>query len=168
MIRLSLVSVGMVEETAGVILVLRAPEMERVLVMEVGLLEGRAVAMEAEGVKAPRPLTHDLLLQVIERLGASVAEVQIREFRDKTFYANLVLTQPGGSQLELDARPSDAIALALRAGAPIFATEEVIASAGMDEDEAEGDDDDDDDDDELDMELEGDEEDEENGEHTVH
>jgi bifunctional DNase/RNase len=163
MIRLSLVSVGMVEETAGVILVLRAPELERLLVMEVGLLEGRAVAMEAEGVKAPRPLTHDLLLQVIESLGASVAEVQIREFRDKTFFANLVLAQPDGTRLELDARPSDAIAVALRAGAPIFATEEVIASAGMEEDEES-----DAEDAEDDIELDEDEEDEENEEHTVH
>ncbi|MDB4895365.1 MAG: hypothetical protein JWN15_1627 [Firmicutes bacterium] len=163
MIRLSLVSVGMVEETAGVILVLRAPELERLLVMEVGLLEGRAVAMEAEGVKAPRPLTHDLLLQVIESLGASVAEVQIREFRDKTFFANLVLVQPDGNRLELDARPSDAIAVALRAGAPIFATEEVIASAGMEEEE-EGDAEDGEDE----IDLEEDEEDEENEEHTVH
>lgn len=143
MIRLSLVSVGMVEDTGSVIVVLRAPEMERLLVMEVGLLEGRAIALEAEGVKAPRPLTHELMHEVIERLGASVAEVRIREFRDKTFYANLVLSQAGGAHVELDARPSDALALALRAGAPIFVTPEVMTAAGIEEEESEGDDTDD-------------------------
>lgn len=136
MIRLSLVSVGMVEDTGSVILVMRAAERDQLLVMEVGLLEGRAIAMEAEGVRAPRPLTHDLLHQVIQQLGGNVAGVQIRDFRDKTFYANLLLEQPGGIQLTVDARPSDAIALALRSGAPIFATEQVMDAAGIDEEEA--------------------------------
>jgi len=133
MIRLSLVSVGMVEDTGSVVLVLRAPELARLLVMQVGLLEGRAIALEAEGVKAPRPLTHELTLQVIERLGASISQVNIREFKDQVFFANLVLEQSGGKHVELDARPSDAIALALRSGAPIFTTPEVLADAGIEE-----------------------------------
>lgn len=133
MIRLNLVSVGMVEETGSVILVLRAPEQARLLVMEVGLLEGRAIALEAEGVKAPRPLTHELTLSVMERLGARLHQVEIRDFRDKTFFANLILAGEGGRELAIDARPSDAIALALRAGAPIFATQQVISVAGIEE-----------------------------------
>lgn len=136
MIRLSLVSVGMVEDTGSVILVMRAAERDQLLVMEVGLLEGRAIAMEAEGVRAPRPLTHDLLHQVIQQLGGNIAGVQILDFRDKTFFANLLLEQQGGMQLMVDARPSDAIALALRSGAPIFATEQVMDAAGIDEEEA--------------------------------
>lgn len=131
MIRLNLVSVGLVEDTASVIVVLRAEELARLLVMEVGLLEGRAIAMEAEGVKAPRPLTHDLLYQLVQRLGASVSAVQIRDYSDHTFFANLVLTQADGSALELDARPSDAIALALRSGAPIFVADPVLEAAGI-------------------------------------
>lgn len=136
MIRLSLVSVGMVEDTGSVILVMRAAERDQLLVMEVGLLEGRAIAMEAEGVRAPRPLTHDLLHQVIQQLGGNIAGVQILDFRDKTFFANLLLEQQGGMQLSVDARPSDAIALALRSGAPIFVTEQVMDAAGIDEEEA--------------------------------
>lgn len=132
MIRLSLVSVGMVEDTGSVILVMRAADLERILVMEVGLLEGRAIAMEAEGVKAPRPLTHDLLLQVVERLGATIEAVRIHDFKEKTFFANLVLNQDG-KEIEIDARPSDAIALALRTGAPVLVSEDVMATAGMDE-----------------------------------
>jgi uncharacterized protein len=136
MIRLGLVSVGLIEESASVIVVLRAEALARLLVVEVGLLEGRAIAMEAEGVRAPRPLTHELLLETIHRLGASVEEVQIRDFKDQTFFAMLMLKQPDGGTLELDARPSDAISLALRSGAPIVATEAVLEKAGIDEDQA--------------------------------
>jgi uncharacterized protein len=170
MIRLSLVSVGMVEETASVILVLRAPEQERLLVMEVGLLEGRAIAMQAEGVKAPRPLSHDLMLQVIDHLGASVAEVQIRDFRDKTFFATLVLARADGERVEIDARPSDAIALALHSDAPIFTTEDVLATAGLDEEDAE-EEEDEKADGEVDLDGDEDEEDDDDdddGEHIVH
>lgn len=150
MIRLNLVSVGMVEETGSVILVLRAPDAARLLVMEVGLLEGRAIALEAEGMKAPRPLTHELTLSVIERLGARLGQVEIRDFKEKTFYANLVLAAEGGREMTVDARPSDAIALALRAGAPIYATQQVISAAGIEEEvdglfEDDNNDDDDDD-----------------------
>ncbi|HEY8346008.1 MAG TPA: bifunctional nuclease family protein [Symbiobacteriaceae bacterium] len=137
MIRLSLVSVGVVEENASALLVLRSPELERLLIMEIGMLEGRAIALEAEGIRTPRPLTHDLLYRVIQELGARVAEVQIRDFRDKTFFANLVLTREGGETIIVDARPSDAIALALRAKAPIYVDEAVLAAAGMDEKESE-------------------------------
>lgn len=136
MIRLSLVSVGMVEETASVILVLRAPEQGRLLVMEVGLMEGRAIAVEAEGVKTPRPLTHELTHRVLEALNATVTQVVIHDFREKTFYANLDLRTVDGAEVLVDARPSDAIALALRTGAPIFATPEVLEAAGIDEDES--------------------------------
>lgn len=136
MIRLSLVSVGMVEETASVILVLRAPEQKRLLVMEVGLMEGRAIAIEAEEVKTPRPLTHELTHRVLEALNASLTQVVIHEFREKTFYANLDLRTTDGAEVLIDARPSDAIALALRTGVPIFATPEVLETAGIDEDES--------------------------------
>lgn len=136
MVRLNLVSVGMVEETNSVILVLRAADLARLLVMEVGLLEGRAIAMEAEGVKAPRPLTHELTVDVIGKLGAKVKEVKIRDFRDRVFFADLVL-ESGGRLVEVDARPSDAVALAIRTGAPIFTTQQVINLAGIDEADAE-------------------------------
>jgi bifunctional DNase/RNase len=158
LIRLSVLSIGVVEETGSVILVLRAAELARLLVMEIGLLEGRAIALEAEGVKAPRPLTHDLLHQVIEALGARVEAVHIRDFQDKTFYATLVLSQEGGRRVELDARPSDAIALALRAGAPIFATEAVLAVAGIDEGETG---------DELELEVDVDDDHEDDEHNTV-
>jgi len=142
MIRLSLMSVGMVEETTSVILVLRAGDLGRLLVMEVGLMEGRAIAVEAEEVKTPRPLTHEVTHRVIEALGATLVHVVIHDFRDKTFYANIVLRTADGGEVLIDARPSDAIALALRTGALIYATPEVMETAGLDENETLDDEDD--------------------------
>lgn len=139
MIRLSIASVGLVEDTGSVIIVLRAEESARLLVMEIGLLEGRSIAMEAEGIKAPRPLTHDLMNHFIQGLGARVAHVRIRDYQEQTFFATVVLERQDGTQAEFDARPSDAIALALRAAAPIYVTDEVMAVAAIDEDDVEED-----------------------------
>jgi len=121
----------MVEETGSVLLVLKAEDVARLLVMEVGLLEGRAIALEAEGISAPRPLTHELTLEIIRQLGATISQVQIREFKDSVFFAYLVLDSTGGSKVEIDSRPSDAIALALRSGAPIYVDPLVLSVAGI-------------------------------------
>jgi bifunctional DNase/RNase len=136
MARLDLLNVGLVEETGGILVVLRAPEMARLLVIETGPLEGQAIALEAGGVRAERPLTQDLLFDVISRLGAKVKEVHIGDFRDETFFARVVLMDrpDGGETVELDARPSDAIALALRAGAPMYVNDRVMVEMGIPED----------------------------------
>jgi len=139
MVDVDLVSVGMVEETASVILVLRAASLARVLVMEVGLMEGRAIALEAEGVKTPRPLTHELTHRIMDALGGTLTRVVICDYRDRTFFANLELQTADGREVLVDARPSDALALALRTGVPIVATEEVLEAAGFSEEELEGD-----------------------------
>jgi uncharacterized protein len=133
MIRLDLLNVGLVEETGGILLVLRAHGLERLLVIETGILEGQAIALQASGVRSERPLTQDLLFDTIVRLGARVKEVQIPEFHDETFFAKVVLHRPDGQEriIELDARPSDAIALALRAQAPIYVADEIIDELGL-------------------------------------
>lgn len=131
MIKLDIVSVGILEGTDSVILVLRAPELARLLPMEIGLLEARAITFEVEKVTTPRPLTHQLMANMIQSLGARVARAVIREFRDHTYYADLVLVQRGGQEVAIDARPSDAIALALRAEAPIFAAPAVLDENGL-------------------------------------
>lgn len=82
--------------------------------------------------KPPRPLTPDLLLSVMEMLQAKLKRVEIVDLRDGTFYARLIL-EHRGIELEVDARPSDAMALALRAGAPILVAEEVVEKAGVEE-----------------------------------
>jgi uncharacterized protein len=96
----------------------------------IGAFEAQAIALEIEGIKPPRPLTHDLLKQLTDSLGATVMEIVIDELRDNTFFAKIILEVSGFSQ-EIDARPSDAIALAVRAQAPIYVNETVMEVAAF-------------------------------------
>lgn len=96
----------------------------------IGQFEAQAIALEMEGIKPPRPLTHDLLKNLIDNLGGTVVEVIVNELRENTFYAKIVLDISGLTN-EVDARPSDAIALAVRADAPIYVTEAVMESASF-------------------------------------
>lgn len=110
------------------IIILRNPKSEAILPIWVGIFEANAIALEIEKIGTPRPMTHDLLKNMVHEFGAKVERVVISELRENTFYAVIQLTASDGSH-ELDSRPSDAIALALRAQAPIFAEEEVITQA---------------------------------------
>jgi bifunctional DNase/RNase len=96
----------------------------------IGAFEAQAIALEMERVKPPRPLTHDLLKVLIDNLGANVIEIIINELKDNTFFARIVLESSGLTN-EIDARPSDAIALAVRADAPIFVSEIVMETAAF-------------------------------------
>lgn len=103
---------------------------ERRLPIIIGQFEAQAIALELEGIKPPRPLTHDLLKSVIENLGATVVEIIINELRDNTFFAKIVL-EVSSLTVEIDARPSDAIALAIRANVPIYVAESVLEIASF-------------------------------------
>lgn len=96
----------------------------------IGAFEAQSIALEMEGIKPPRPLTHDLLKNVIDHLGGSVTEVIIDELRDNTFFAKIKLEISSLSN-EIDSRPSDAIALAVRAGAPLYVAEDVMKIAAF-------------------------------------
>ena len=130
MIQLDLLNVGIVDDTDAILLVMRSRALHKLLVIETGLLEGQAVALEVSGIRAERPLTQDLLHDVILTLGATIREVRIDAFRDQTFFAKLILSRlDGGVQtLEVDARPSDAIAVAVTCDPrlPIYVAEEVL------------------------------------------
>ncbi|HHW17441.1 MAG TPA: bifunctional nuclease family protein [Firmicutes bacterium] len=93
-------------------------------------LEATAIAMALQGITPPRPLTADLVISVAEELGARIVMVVITEIKDETFYASLVLTKDG-REINIDCRPSDGIAIALRKEVPIYVAEKVIAEAGM-------------------------------------
>jgi bifunctional DNase/RNase len=110
------------------IIILREVEGKRVLPIWVGVFEGNAIALQIENVQTPRPMTHDLLKAVIDHLGGRVERVVVCELKENTFYATLHVASSKGI-LEVDARPSDAIALALRTGARIFVEEAVIENA---------------------------------------
>jgi bifunctional DNase/RNase len=97
----------------------------RLLPIWIGLYEGGAIGMALSGQQFPRPLTHDLFMGVIERLGGKLKQVVITELKDSTFYAEIVLVD-GDRELIIDARPSDSVALAVRVNCPIMVTEEVF------------------------------------------
>lgn len=96
----------------------------------IGSFEAQSIALEMEGIKPPRPLTHDLLKNTIDNLGGTVIEVIIDELKENTFYAKVVL-EVSSLTNEIDSRPSDAIALAVRSEAPIFVSEEVMKNAAF-------------------------------------
>jgi hypothetical protein len=112
------------------VVILREADTERYLPIWIGSWEAQSIAMKLQGVEAERPLTHDLLATILEDLGVSVRRIVVSDLADETYRARIVLVQ-GGSDFEVDARPSDAIALAVRVSAPIFATESVLDRAGV-------------------------------------
>jgi len=124
------------------IIILKNDSGDAVLPIWVGIFEANAIAMQLENVASPRPMTHDLLKNVIEGLRARIARVVITDLRENTFYATILLDLNGGDPLSIDSRPSDAMALALRAGAPIFVEQSVLdksasPDAGGDSEETE-------------------------------
>src|SRR5208282_6885452 len=110
------------------IVILKDVKSDTVLPIWVGMYEANAIALEVEKASTPRPMTHDLLKNLIHGLNAEVQRVVVTELRDDTFYAVIWMEQ-NGELVTLDARPSDAIALALRADCPIFVHEDVLKAA---------------------------------------
>src|SRR5207245_3870620 len=110
------------------IIILRDKEGQRVLPIWVGIFEANAIALQIENISTPRPMTHDLLRNVIQDLKAAVQKIVVCDLQENTFYALIYLTL-NGDTLAIDARPSDAIALALRTRAPIFVEDSVIDNA---------------------------------------
>ena len=110
------------------IIILRDKDGQRVLPIWVGVFEANAIALQIENVTTPRPMTHDLLRNVIHDLKADILKIVVSDLKENTFYAVIHLTVRG-ERVAVDARPSDAIALALRAQAPIFVEDRVIDNA---------------------------------------
>ena len=110
------------------IIVLRDGDGQRILPIWVGVFEANAIALQIEHVQTPRPMTHDLLKNMIDDLQARVERIVVCDLKDNTFYAAIHVST-GAARHVVDARPSDAIALALRTGSPIFVEERVIESA---------------------------------------
>ena len=101
----------------------------RLLPIFIGAPEATAIALALEGVEVPRPMTHDLIKVILDHIGVALERVVVTELRDKTFYAELELGE-NGKKRRVSCRPSDAIAVAVRCGAPIFAAEQVLEDAG--------------------------------------
>jgi hypothetical protein len=116
--------------TNSPIVILKEIEGERTLPIWIGLLEATAIASELEGIKFSRPMTHDLLKNILALTEVEVKKVEVCDLKNNTYYA-LIHIQYGGKDVSIDARPSDALALSLRVNAPIFVAEDVISKSAQ-------------------------------------
>ena len=112
------------------VVILKEKLSDRYLPIWIGPAEADAIAVKLQGVAVPRPLTHDLLNSVIDTLGGTVKHIIVNDLKNDTFFAKVILDVEG-KQLEVDSRPSDALALAVRTNVPIFADESVLEKAGI-------------------------------------
>lgn len=121
------------EQSNGYILQLAESNVEksRVLPVVIGAPEAHAIALELQGIKPFRPFTHDLAVQILEALDAEVRKVVITELNKNTFFASIHLSSNSVGDQTIDSRPSDAIAIAIRVGAPIFVSEDVMSAAAL-------------------------------------
>ena len=116
----------------GYAVLLQKKDSDRSLPIIVGSSEAQAIALYLEGVDMPRPMTHDLLINVLENLEGEINRVTIARISNGTFYAEIEVSNPQIGEMIIDARPSDAIAIALRTLAPIYVSDEVMGAAGID------------------------------------
>jgi bifunctional DNase/RNase len=130
MIELNLVGVRVEVPNNQPIVLLKEREGERYLPIWIGYMEAQAIAYALQGVVTPRPMTHDLMKNVLEEVGVNVERIVITELRDGTFYAIIQMSRDG-SKYDISSRPSDAIALAVRVNVPIFANEDVLSEASI-------------------------------------
>ncbi|HEV3472407.1 MAG TPA: bifunctional nuclease family protein [Actinomycetota bacterium] len=112
------------------IVLLKTADGNRFLPIWIGHPEAAAILMKLQGASTPRPMTHDLMADMLDQLDAEVVRITVTELRENTFYASITVQQ-NGSEIDIDSRPSDAIAIAVRSDAPIFAAERVIEESAI-------------------------------------
>ncbi len=137
MVEMKVFGLALDEDSQVPVLVLKDMEEKRVLPIWIGAMEAMAISLALNDVKLPRPMTHDLLLKAFEALDAKVTAVDVVSLRDGTYYAEIVVDQQGKSK-RIDCRPSDGIALALRAAARISVAEEVLEQAAQESSPVDG------------------------------
>lgn len=127
MVEMELNKIRIDENRGEQVIVLKEKAGDRILPIVIGIMEVTAIKMKISGLTPPRPMTHDLLCNTIKQLGAKIDKIVITNLQQNTFFAKLIL-QIDGTFKEVDARPSDSIAIALRAKAPIFVDEAVLST----------------------------------------
>ena len=136
MVEMTVEGIG-IDESKNTLVLLRDAHNRRFLPIWIGPAEAVSIAMELEHREPPRPMTHDLMANILKVIGVGIDHVVVSEFKEKTFYATIRL-RAGGTTQDIDARPSDAIALALRANASIFVKDDVAGSASIVLEEGDG------------------------------
>jgi bifunctional DNase/RNase len=130
MIEVTVAGLGIAPPSSVPLLLLKERDGERVLPVGIGPLEAQAIVMPLQGVQPPRPMTHDIFVQILVSLGGHLRRVEITDLIESTFHARLML-ETGGQERSYDIRPSDAVALAVRTETPIFVSEDVFDQAGI-------------------------------------
>ncbi len=131
MVQVELFKIIIDEKNADQMIVLKEKDGDRQFPIMIGLIEASSIKMKLSGVELPRPLTHDLLLSIIHSLGAVLDRVMIDALVDDIFHAKLILVAQDGKTISVDARPSDSIAVAVRAKVPIFVEDSVLEKASV-------------------------------------
>ncbi|MFA5389239.1 MAG: bifunctional nuclease family protein [Candidatus Omnitrophota bacterium] len=131
MVEMELNKIRIDENRGEQVIVLKEKDGSRVLPIVIGIMEVTAIKMKISGIDSPRPMTHDLFYNAITQLGAKIDRILITKLENSTFFAKLIISLDGRTE-EIDARPSDSIAIAIRAKAPIFADEQMLDNISND------------------------------------
>lgn len=136
MIEMKVMGIALDTRTGSPIVVLHDKDNRKALPIWIGSAEASAIIRKIENLKVARPMTHDLIIDMIEKMGYKLEKVEINDVEKETYYANLFLTNDSGESVQIDSRPSDAIAIAIRVDAPIFVTANVISNGSVSTDSA--------------------------------
>lgn|SRR5574344_221746 len=136
MIEMRVMGIALDTRTGSPIVVLHDMENRRALPIWIGSAEASAIIRKIENLNVARPMTHDLIINIIEKAGYTLGRIEINDVEKETYYATLFLTDKQGNELKIDSRPSDAIAVAIRVDAPIYVTSNVLANGSISTDSA--------------------------------
>lgn len=136
MIEMRVMGIALDTRTGSPIVVLHDKENRKALPIWIGSAEASAIIRKIENLSVARPMTHDLIIEIVDKTGYSIDKIEISDVEKETYYATIYLTDNNGKTVEIDARPSDAIAVAIRVDAPIFVSPKVLASGSVSTDTA--------------------------------
>lgn len=131
MIEMKVMGIALDTRTGSPIVVLHDIDNRKALPIWIGSAEASAIIRKIENISVTRPMTHDLVCQIVEKVGGTIDRIEINDVEKETYYAIIYIKDKEGKEVEIDARPSDAIAIAIRVGAPIFVTANVLANGSV-------------------------------------
>ena len=131
MIEMKVMGIAIDTATGSPIIVLNDKDNRKALPIWIGSAEASAITRKIENIKVTRPMTHDLIIDIVEKAGYTIDRVEINDVENETYFSTIYLLSPEGKELEIDSRPSDAIAVAIRVDAPIFVSAKVLADGSV-------------------------------------
>ncbi len=131
MIEMKVMGIAIDTATGSPIIVLNDKENRKALPIWIGSAEASAIIRKIENIKVTRPMTHDLIIDIVEKTGFNISRIEINDVEKDTYYSTIFLSNDNGEEVKIDSRPSDAIAVAIRVNAPIFVSAKVIADGSV-------------------------------------